>query len=314
MKPTSIIFLILAAILIVTGIVVCLVSGSIARSNNTDLLCDKIDADGNAVTEESFDDASIKTVEISMEDVHVNIIGKSDRSYIEFKNINPVKYQWKIANGKLTVDTVSPFDISFSFLKEKGSGMVGLRNYLHLNAYENKTAEVNIYFAGDKSISQLSANVKNGDVTLRNATFNCAYDLKTENGNITLENVKTERESVINTKKGNLTCTNCSLKAIGKDSDGKKNSVIENGNVVFTTSEPYQYDVKCIAGHVILDGEIKDNAWHGLYPEGYVFDTQDSEEDEQTENTEDEKGEKLPGAVDLTVKNGDFSLTFQSAE
>ena len=77
MRPTSIIFIILAVILIVAGIVVGLVGGSMAKAADIQLLSETVDDEGNAITTHNLNEYSVTDFTIDIKNADVNIIGQS---------------------------------------------------------------------------------------------------------------------------------------------------------------------------------------------------------------------------------------------
>ena len=206
MKPTSIIFLILAAILIVSGVVLCIIGGVMADSQGIELLCDSVDADGNEISTHDLAEYSLTDININIKDVDVNIIGQSVESYIEFKNVNYATYDFSINKKQLSLESVNPFDV-FSIVKfrENKGGFAGLRHYLYLNKYKDDISEVNIYFMPGQSLEDVKINVKNGDVTVKNMGCDALYDINVTNGNVVFENTNTDNNVQAKVKKGNFT-------------------------------------------------------------------------------------------------------------
>ncbi len=259
MKPTSIIFMILAAILIVVGVVVCIVGGSMT-DNSAPLLCDVTDAEGNDITTHSLKEFDLSDIDIDMKNVEVNIIGQSTESYIEVKNINKVTYDFVINKHKLDLSTVNPFNISSMVkFRENEGGFGGLRHYLYLGRYKDKVSQVNIYIAPDEELGSIKIRVKDGDITVKNMIGNTLYDLTAVNGNVVYENTVTEDTLTVSAKKGNFTFNTSSV--------GGLDFVVENGNSKFTLNKQYNLSCQCESGKIYLDDENIGESYAGVYPE-----------------------------------------------
>ncbi len=252
--------MILAAILIVAGVIVCVVGGVMANANDkVELLCDKVDAEGNELTTHSLTEFDLTDLDIDFKNADVNIIGQSVESYIEFKNINTVTYDFVINKHKLTLDTVNPFDLaSMVKFRENEGGFDGLRHYLYLNRYKNKISEVNIYITPGQSIGNIRISTENGDITVKNMTSDTEYELDAFNGNVIFEN-NTDGNLTIDVKKGNFTFNKSYASSVEFE--------IENGNGKFTTDKQYNFSAECESGKIYLDDENVGDSYLGVYPE-----------------------------------------------
>ncbi len=270
MKPTSIIFIIFAAILIVIGVAVCIVGGVIANNQNVELTCDYITDAGESVIEyKPKEYKSLKTIDINVENVDINIIGQSSEAYVEFKNLNPLIYDFTISNGKLSVKTVEAFNVTrFVKIRENGIGFSGLRHFLYLNKNKGKQAQINIYLPGDAAIEKIKLCTLEADITVEKVTINCDYEVNCDKGNITFKEVtSTEKLSVVSLIDGNFISEKCSVKATDF------NNGIENSNAEFILDQKNNFSVTVSEGIISFDGlENEESTFNGVYPEKVVTD------------------------------------------
>ncbi|MBR4881587.1 MAG: DUF4097 family beta strand repeat protein [Clostridia bacterium] len=262
MKPTSIIFMILAAILIVVGVIICIVGGSMAGNDNP-LLCDVVDAEGNEITTYSLSEYDLSDISIDIKNAEVNIIGQSTENYIEFKNINTVTYDFVINKHKLDLSTVNPFNISSMVkFRENEGGFSGLRYYLYLGRYKEKVSQINIYVTPELALDSIKVSVKNGDITVKNMISDTEYDLTAVKGNVVCENTATAAALTVNTNKGNFTFNTSDVKSL--------DFVIENGNGKFILNKQYNFSCQCTSGKIYLDDENIGESYAGVYPETVI--------------------------------------------
>lgn len=301
MKPTSIIFIILSAVLIVVGVITCVVSASSANSKGIELICDTVDKDGNAVTTDDLSEYDIINFEIKMKEVDINIIGGSESSYIEFVNLNPAIYNYKFNNGKLELENNNPFDLLAGFSIRGNSAFSGLRSYLYLNKYEDVDSWINIYVKDSSAIEKFTLTLTDGEVTVKNIAVNSAYNLKVTGGNIKFENAESSRESNIIIKNGNLEYVSSAL--------SKLNFEVNKGNADFKCSRQCRLDLSCNIGSINMAGEnMGESIQDQIFPPN-----------EQFETTYDAYGEEvrislLPVGVSGKVNEGNITLTDISAE
>ena len=268
MKPTSIIFIILAAILVFVGVIVCVVGGIMANAQDIELICDKTDADGNDVVTQSLSEFGLTDINIDIKNVDVNIIGQSVESYIEFKNINAVTYDFTINKQKLNLNSANPFDVaSIVKFRENDGGFAGLRHYLYLNKYKKDISEVNIYILPGQDIKNIKINTNGGDITVKNMIGDTAYQLSAVNGNLVFENTNTDGDLAVDVKKGNFT--------FNASNAGSVDFTVENGNGKFALSGQYNFSCQCESGKIYLDDENVGDSYVGAYPE---YEQQEGEE------------------------------------
>lgn len=313
MKPRSIIFIILAAVLIIAGVVTCIVSASIASSKNIELLSDTIDEKGNAVTTDDISGYGITNLSIDMDNVDVNIIGGSEKSYIEFVNINPAKYDYTVSGYKMTLKTINPYDVTALLkIRKNSSGFSGLRSYFFLNKYKDSSAAVNIYISEAVAISEMKIKVKNGNINLKNIDSDCLYELSANKGNVTLDKIDTLLDSKITVNKGDLNVSDSSLR--------KNEFKVNTGNATFADCERSHYYVTCESGIVYFDDKNQGAAVEGLiYPEEITqeeetdTDTETNAEEAPAENSE-EDGISLPDEIKGEIVGGNMFVTSKTDE
>ncbi len=251
--------MILAAILIVSGVVVCIVGGSMTGKDNP-LLCDTVDAEGNEITTHSLAEFDITDIDIDIKNVEVNIIGQSSKNYIEFKNINAVTYDFAINKHKLELVSANPFNVSSMVkFRENEGGFGGLRHYLYLGRYKDKISQINIYLTAETSLNSIKTHVFDGDVTVKNMISDTEYDLSTVNGNVVYEGTSTASALAVNVKKGNFTFNSSDVKSL--------DFIVENGNGKFILNKQYNMSCRCESGKIYLDDESVDESYAGVYPE-----------------------------------------------
>lgn len=295
MKPTSIIFLIVAGVLLISGIVLCLVGSGIASANDIPLVNETI-RDGDELTVDNLDEYDIKDIKINVEDITVNILSASKKSKIEFVNINPAVYEYTVANGKMEVNTISPYEIS-SFIKitENGSGFSGLRSYLHLGRYDDKQSYINIYIADKEELASVKVKTSNGDINIKDINDDCEFVLDAKNGNVKLANINSQERATVSVDKGDLDCDLLIVKDLIAD--------VKKGNATIGCDQKYSFIADCQNGNIFFDEENMGTSVTLPYPniEKTEVIGQDEEGNDILE-TVDVKG------VKLTVDGGDINI------
>lgn len=290
MKATSIIFLILAAVLIVSGVIVCVVGGVMANAQDTELLCDITDDEGNDLKVYSLQEYALSGYDISIKNADVNIIGQSLENYIEFKNINSVTYDLSINKKKLELNSVNPFNLS-SIVKfrENEGGFDGLRHYLYLGKYKKSVSEINIYLMPDQIPDEINISVTNGDITVKNMSCDSIYNLEAHKGNVVFESSRTDENVTVKVENGNFT--------FDKSNAERLDFTVTNGNGEFVTDRQFNFLCQVSSGSIYLDDQnMGGETLKGVYPKL------------STEDTEEGTEVVLPCIVEGSVTSGDLVI------
>ena len=96
MKPTSIVSLIISVILIIVGLVTCFIAQNMAQEKGEYLFAEERNND--LVQTVDLSESEISKIELIVADTEINIIGKSERSYIEFINFRENYYALSATN------------------------------------------------------------------------------------------------------------------------------------------------------------------------------------------------------------------------
>lgn len=130
MKLGSIVGIIIAAVLCVSGIVLCIV-GAVCASGDGNELFMQIDGDGTHYTQEITSD--VTKLSLNCIDADIEFIGGADRSSIEFINFNPNKYSLSVTSNVITFNESS----DISSLLDLGELTVSFKGLRYLLDFRN---------------------------------------------------------------------------------------------------------------------------------------------------------------------------------
>ena len=273
MKTGTKVLLIIAGILIVSGLIVCVTGSIIANSTDVELLCNEV-VDGDAITTEDLSEYSLTDCNLDIDGIPVKITGNCEKTYVEFINVNRANYNFTVKNHKLVIKTINPFSINDIWetyvynIRENKGGFDGLRHYVFLPKYNDKKPQINIYLSADTAITSVFANVKNAGLFV-NSVFNTGidYNLNTKNGNLTVSSIYS---------KGTLraSCDNGNLKLI-KANVAKTLFGTQNANVEISYNTQFNYAITCANGVITVDDKEHEPIIQELYPE--TTDTKDAD-------------------------------------
>ncbi len=308
MKPTSVIFLILAAVLIVGGVVLCFVAGGLAAGSDVELFCDYVDENGNAVTEHDIAGKSVSSINIDLDSAVVNVIGGAEKSYIKVENFPDKAYEFWLTAGEINFRDTDALSIFSSFrINESGFGFDGLRHYLALNKYKDKDSVINIYLAAAETITDINISVVNGEVNLSSLDVLSAIDIKVGDGKVALNNVKSDGKANVVGENATLSFDSCNIADTIAD-------VNQSGTINCTLAIQHIFTLNCASsGNVYLDS-VKANAQYtGVYPEEpIVLPATETEDGSETVPADDEV--VTPVSFKGDVEHGDIKISLSTLE
>ena len=196
MKPTSLIFLVLSAVLLFGGMITCSVAETMAKSQDTSIIEQVKDKNGDYVYKYSLTDEKLSKLELSFTDVNVKVIGSAKESYVELKNYDPYGYSTTLSGTTVTVDGNASGLSSIIDLSGGGLRFKGLRYFFAGSFGEGRERSVNVYISENCDVSSINIKVVNGNISFANLYNNVDYNVNVDNGNVTFDTVVTE--SVIN--------------------------------------------------------------------------------------------------------------------
>ena len=196
MKPTSVIFLIVAILLACVGFLLCMTATSLATEQGIGLFSQVGDEDDNYIATEAINEEDLKKIVIKVSNVKVNVIGGATEAKIELVNFMNNSYQIQAGRSTLQISDnsgisgivdIDNFKINFH----------GFRDYLHyLSDYiagkPQKEQILNIYLTDTVDLVNFNITLGSGDLTLSNMSADCDSKIILENGVVEIDNVTTD--------------------------------------------------------------------------------------------------------------------------
>ena len=196
MKPTSFIFLVLAAVLLFGGMITCSVAETMAKSQGTSIFEQVKTKEGDYVYKYELTDEKLSKLDLSFTDVNVNVIGGAKESYVELKNFDPYGYSTTLSGSTVTVDGNASGLSSIIDLSSGGLRFKGLRYFFAGSFGEGRERSVTVFISDKCDVSSINIKVINGNISFSNIHNAIDYNVTVDNGNAIFETVVTE--SVIN--------------------------------------------------------------------------------------------------------------------
>ncbi len=276
MKPTSIISLIVAVVLVVAGLVICMIAQNMAQENG-EFLFSEVRGEDNVQTVD-LTGTDISKIELIAGDVEINIIGRQEKSYIEFVNFRDNYYSLSQSNRVLSFDEIPDMASMLKFW-ENGFSFKGMR-YLFTfgndEEYADRQKVINIYLSSDKEIKIFDIKSDYCTLNISNMTTGTDYVIVSKELTLNSDTIKTTSALSINTgtdiepaEKVNLnmntslvTNMNVTAKEIFMDAEmfrcsGNGSFICDSGNFEITTikkTSTQNFDIRSESGSVYVDG------------------------------------------------------------
>ena len=123
-RTASVVAVIVAAVLILSGIIVCAVGSAAAKSSGVMIYPE--DENGNSVYKYDFTEKNITKISVSVKDSDITVTHGGTSSYIEIRNFNANYYKLSTENNILSFSEIDNVASMFKFW-EGGFSFKGMR-------------------------------------------------------------------------------------------------------------------------------------------------------------------------------------------
>jgi len=228
MKLGSIVGFIVAAILIIAGIVMCVVGSVSANGENRELFM-QVDENGTHYIQDISSEVTKLSIECNEADI--TIVGGAEKSFIEFTNFNPNKYSISATANVITFSETADIssildlgDLGFSFkglryfLDPRNDDFDALKKSIVINLAQDSTLKIIDIDAEESNLSadgvtvsgDMILNIKSGEITIKNCTAQSSINISNTSAKTTLEasSAKVLRYSG---KEGSLLINGCDI-------------------------------------------------------------------------------------------------------
>ncbi len=226
MKPTSIIFLVLSIILIITGYISCEMAKGMAETEGISLYNDSTDEDGNRVNTIHFNSNEYDRIEVNITEAKVYLL-VGDEEKVVLKNFTEGSFtgsasgvSYIITDNQSAIDMITSgnFNLSFS----------GIRHYWHDRDILSREKEVYIYTTAQTAVNAIDIVLGNGTLTVDG--YKAGYDVMAEvkNGEAIIKNSEALAF--------NITGENCKLTAETNTAE-RFHATLKNGSINLKNTE-----------------------------------------------------------------------------
>lgn len=258
MRPQSIIGLIVAALMVVGGLVLCLIAGNMAESTGVQLFT-KVENGTTQFVEKEFTKSKITKIEINVRDADVNIIGGQETSYVEFLNYDDKYYNYSESGKTVTVSELKDFDSIVKFW-ENGFVFKGVRNVLSslLGLGEQITGKktINIYLSDESDeLNNLELIMESGNVTIKNIALKMDYVVNMTSGSLNVTGVtNSSKLELVAAGEVSVSLVNDSFSTLLINSAADNNDPLSVGHLLIRNTCLGASDIVLTDGDVTVDG------------------------------------------------------------
>jgi hypothetical protein len=304
MKPTSIIFLIVAVVLMAAGLATCFIATNMAEDSGVLLYSQTLDENKNYVFTSDLSNIGTTKFEIEVKDCNVNIIGDSETSYVEIVNFKEGMYSYNITGKIITLDETPSISAMLKFW-ENGFKFKGMRHIIKLGAdssLEDKQKSVNVYLTKADEAKIINLRVENGDVNITSMYSQTDYDITLNGGDVRVASLRTTSNLLLKGDKCNLFVDQSFVRNLTVD--------IGEGNIVSKYYTFSNLDIHVDTGDVHIEStrEVNNFNINLSSKEGHItFDGENLSGNYQNDN------EKGTGTIKITTDSANITLNKSTA-
>lgn len=291
-KPTSIVFMIIAGVLIISGVVLCIVGGSMAKKQNVELFAENRDEAGNAVSCRSLGGGTVKSLSIDLDGGKIKLIGGAKKNEVRLINYAENSFDYSVTGNEMVLKEAGIFT-AFNFISEAGGNFNGLRHYLVMNRFKDEDKVVEVYISDTMtSLAKVDIKLEKGDVSVEGFNIDCSCNISVGEGNVIVKETESKGKYDIEIANGDIIYENAMVSETEAD-------VTENGNISCVIDTQYSFTLETKIGMIFLEGENIGKSYGGVYPAKPIK----KEEITKKEDTEEKDTEKDTEKQD--TENGD---------
>ena len=244
-RTASVVAVIVAAVLILSGIIVCAVGSAAAKSSGVMIYPE--DENGNSVYKYDFTEKNITKISVSVKDSDITVTHGGTSSYIEIRNFNANYYKLSTENNILSFSEIDNVASMFKFW-EGGFSFKGMRYLFRFGDGGRGMKTVTVNIADTSMLKTVSVSEESGSFSLTGADVSADYILSLGKASADISGLSTT--SVLSVSSGGG--GNFSLSGISADRAdfSLKSGEIVGENVTFTelssSSESASLDLRSL--------------------------------------------------------------------
>ncbi len=286
MKPTSIIFLVMAVILFIGGYAMCRFASARAERDGVEIYSQRTDGEGNQVYSYTVDDNAISSLKLVFSGVNVTVEPTEEESRVVLTNFPVNSYAVTMSGSTVTIDGTVGKIMSLIDRSTGGLQFRGIRYFLMKNPPEGAAKSVRVYINKYSKLNSLVINDAGGNISMSELENPLDYTIVSSGASVNLSEISTVSVMKIDITSGELNCDGCEIFTI--------RASISDGKARINTAGRYDantiaYNLSAENGSIIYNGAILEEQIYKVSPANSY------------------------ARMEISVKNGSINLT-DSAE
>ncbi|MBO4770199.1 MAG: DUF4097 family beta strand repeat protein [Clostridia bacterium] len=263
MKPTSIIFLVMAVILFVGGYAMCRFASARAERDGVEIYSQRADSEGNQVYSYTVDDNSISSLKLVFSGVNVTVEPTEGESRVVLTNFPVSSYAVTMSGSTVTIDGTVGKIMSLIDRSSGGLQFRGIRYFLMKNPPDDAEKSVLVYITRYSKLNSLVITDSGGDISLSRLDNPLDYTIISSGASVSLSEVSTVSVMKIDLTSGVLNCDGCEIFTI--------RASISDGSARINTAGKYDastiaYNLSAENGSIIYNGAILEEQIYKISP------------------------------------------------
>ncbi len=258
MKPTSIVFLVISVLLILSGIILCITAENIAETDGYVLFNQT--EDGVSYRDYDFSGKPITKISLVVQNAEIYVYGGAEKSYIEFFNFREGLYTFSTAGTIIALDEIPDIESLLDFNTAFSFG--GIRQFLKRSNVSDGPRRVNIHLDDfTENLKIIAIDAKNCSLNVDALSVHCDVAVTAEEQlNVTARDMHTFSALTLSAKNLSASLDNASLDTViltAETGDVKAGQIsfknldckIKDGTADFLTFDKLAfYDIEIGAG------------------------------------------------------------------
>ena len=238
MKPTSIIFLLISLIIVLTGWLICRSAEARAASDGVEIFSSTVDDDEGIKHTETFGSEEVyNKIEITVDEADIYIFGGYPTSSMDIINFEEGSYRMTTSNRNITIDTTIDL-MSIIRFWDSGFSFHGLRDYVRRGGMKSEASKrINLLLPSDSDVNIIKIKLGRGNVYVNNFDTTIDVELELKEGNASFSEFRTTSQISANIDKGSLYMQDVKV--------GVLDTVLADGDI---TADRFEFDSVNIVG------------------------------------------------------------------
>lgn len=207
-RTASIVTVIVSAVLILSGIIVCAVASASAK--NEGIMIFPENENGESVFRYDFSDKDIERITLNAGKADIEVTHGGDRSFIEIRNFNANYYKLSVDETLLNFNEVDSIASMFKFW-EGGFSFKGMRYLFRFGDSGSGGRRIVLNLSDTQALKSMLISSNEGNVSISEGSSSADYTINADTGNVSVTSLKTSKSLSVSSSGANVKINGCSF-------------------------------------------------------------------------------------------------------